>query len=166
MREVPVAIKSMKFPWQRSCSDLVDVLRIVSEVIWASCLAHCKKWLAILTMHLSTELQLWRGFKEWCKISPLWLPSIWVMQHMWSKARIEIHPYKDPCHCKNWLVTLPHCGYPNFTLVWLHKSPARQLAQITSLTILGTSTRSLQRVVMEISCSWWQQAPPSQLFSG
>jgi len=25
----------------------------------------------------------------------------------------------------------------------LHKSPARQLAQITSLTILGTSTRSL-----------------------
>ena len=33
--------RAWKVPWQRSCSDLahVDVPRIVSEIIWASCLA-------------------------------------------------------------------------------------------------------------------------------
>jgi len=30
---------------------------------------------------------------------------LWAMQLIWSTARIEICPYKDPCHCKNWLVT-------------------------------------------------------------
>jgi len=28
-----------------------------------------------------------------------------AMQRMWSFATIEIRPYKDPCHYKNWLVT-------------------------------------------------------------
>ena len=62
-------------------------------------------------LHLSPELQLWHGFKGWCKVSPcdshLW--AMWAMQPLWSTATIEICPqYKDPCH---WLATL--------TTLWL-----------------------------------------------
>ena len=55
---------------------------------------HCKNIICYFwQLHLSPKLQLWHGFKGWCKVSPLRQLS------MWSIATIEIHPYKDPCHC-------------------------------------------------------------------
>ena len=67
-------------------------------------------------------------------------------QPMWSTATIEICPYKDPRHCTNLLVTLITLWLPyRFTLVsetdCVRHLPGMQLADITSLTILGTFTR-------------------------
>jgi len=90
---------------------------------------------------------------------------MWAMQPLWSTATIEIHPqYKDPCHCKNWLATLTTLWLPYVYFGirdWLHTTPARQLVQISSLTILETSTRSLQ---LRIFFPLWQQVSPSQMF--
>ena len=50
------------------------------------------------------------------------------MQHTWSTATIEISPYKDPCHCKNWLATLATLWLPLVYFGirdWLDKTPAR-----------------------------------------
>jgi len=76
---------------------------------------------------------------------------LWARQcscPLWSTATIELRPqYKDPCHCKSWLATLTTLWLPYVYFGirdWLHKTPARLLVQISSLTILGTPTRSLQ----------------------
>ena len=46
--------------------------------------------------------------------------QLWAMQHMWSTARIEIRPYKDPCHC-NWLVTLITLHVITLSLLWYQR---------------------------------------------
>ena len=61
-----------------------------------------------------------------------------AMQQIRSTATIGIYPYKDPC--KNGFVTLTTLWltFGIRDMYWKYKTPARQLAQITSLTILGT----------------------------
>jgi len=72
---------------------------------------------------------------------------LWAIQPMWRIATIEICPYKDPCHCTNLLVTLITLWLPyRFTLV-SKTDCVRQLAHITSLTILQGHYNC---VVMEI----------------
>ena len=80
-----------------------------------------------------------------------------------ATATIEIPPYKDPCHCKKLIGHFKHTVV-TLGLLWyqLHKAPARQRAQITSLTILGTRSLKLC-IVMEF---FMQQVTPSQMFRG
>jgi len=66
-------------------------------------------------------------------------------------------------HFNNTVVTVQ----VNFGITdWLHETPARQLTQITSLTILEHAfTRSLQwPLSWKFSCPWWQQVTTSQMF--
>ena len=46
---------------------------------------------------------------------------LWAMQPRWSTATIEIHPYKDPCHCNNILVTLITVVSNPIGLLWYQK---------------------------------------------
>jgi len=93
---------------------------------------------------LSWELQLWQ---RWCNISPLWQPSIGNATHVeysnnWNLPLQRSLPLQKLIgHYKTTLWS----PYVYFGIRdWLHKTPARQLAQISSLTILRTPTRSLQ----------------------
>jgi len=107
---------------------------------------HCKRWFVILTIACHQNYNCDMVLSNDARLVSC-DSHLWAMQGTWSAARIEIHPYKDPCHCENWLVTLTTLWLP-----WVYfsirdgllKSPARQLAQITTLTILWTSTRSPQ----------------------
>ena len=121
-------------------NDMMFIGAMVPKgLTWSLCRTrvHCKKWLNIL----SPELQLW----QWCNVSsPLWQPS------MGSVGNATLVEYSN-----NWILpsvqrSLPLIGHFNHTVITLgllwyqHKTPARQLVQISSLTILGTPTRSLQ----------------------
>jgi len=118
-------------------------------------------------LHLSPELQLWCGFKRWCKISPLWQPSMGNATHVEYSNNWNLPLQRSSPLCK----LIGHFNHTVVTLQvyrdWLRKTPVRQLAHITSLTILGTFTRSLQlHSHGKLSCPWWQQVTPLQMFSG
>ena len=79
---------------------------------------HCKEWFGILKItyicHQNCNCDV--VLRDDARLVPC-DSHLWAMQSMWSTPTIEIPPYKDPCHCKNWFVTLTHCGFPKFTLV-------------------------------------------------
>ena len=62
-------------------------------------------------LHLSPELQLWSGFKRWCKISPLWQPSMGNATHVensnnWNLPLQRSSPlYKLISHFNHTVVT-------------------------------------------------------------
>ena len=63
-------------------------------------------------LQLSPKLQLWRGFKRWCKISPLWQPSMGNATHVeysnnWNLPLQRSSPlYKLISHFNHTVVTL------------------------------------------------------------
>jgi len=65
-------------------------------------------------LHLSPELQLWCGFKRWCKISPLWQPSMGNATHVeysnnWNLLLQRSSPlYKPIGHFNHTVSTAVH----------------------------------------------------------
>ena len=98
-------------------------------------------------LHLSPELRLWRGFKGWCKVTAI-NGQCGQCSPCWVQQQLKFCPqYRDPSHCKIWLATLTTLWLPYVYFGIrdrLHKTSARQLVQTSSLTILGTSTKSSQ----------------------
>jgi len=87
---------------------------------------------------------------------------------MWSTATIEFCRYKDPCHCKNLLVTLITRWLPyRFTLV-SDNDCIRHLPgswpRLPHWQSWEQSQGHYNCVVMEIFMPWWQQVTPSQMF--
>ena len=92
--------RAWKFPW-RSCSGIVDVSRIVSEVIWASCLAGvlCNQSKCKLRVTTVWPISFYSG-KDLCKgcCTPRAVHCIAI--DGCHKELILHHPLK-PCHSCN-----------------------------------------------------------------
>ena len=83
--------------------------------------------------------------KGWCSVSSLW--DIYVQCGQCVQQQLKFTLSTKILATKNWLTTLTTLWLPYVYFGirdWLHKTPARQLVQISSLTILGTPTKSLQ----------------------
>jgi len=100
---------SMKFPWWHSCSDLVDVPRIVSEEIWTSCLAGVLCWYQskprVITVWLKWPISFYSG-KDLCTEGKFQLllystrAALLTLPIDVSQGLTLHHPLK-PCHSCN-----------------------------------------------------------------
>ena len=80
----------------------------------------------------------------------------WAVQRMWSAATIEIHPYKDPCHCKSCMIG--HFVSETGCIRHLPGSWPRLPGKIHKVTTTALSWKYQQRVYNQENISRYQQS--------
>ena len=124
---------------------------------------HCKKWLILFDNYICH--QNWNCDMVLRNDARL-VPCDRTMQRMWSTARIEICPYKDPKligHFNHIVVTLRLLGYQRLI--------AKVTCQAAGSDHFTDNPGNIHKVTTialswKLLCSWWQKLPPSQLLSG
>ena len=141
--------------------------RHIPNITWFA----ARKWLVILTIAFVTKTCN-------CDVASFKIKGLvpcgshlWAMQPRWSTATIEIHPYKDPCHCNNILVTLITVVSNPIGLLWYQKqitceaagqdyltdNPGNIIHKVTT-TVLSWKFALHSNRWLPYRCLWFQSA--------